>query len=62
MLSGNAKGNLVSTFGDQEYSILNALSSTHLQTKLSALQALQDQSYISNLIENERNLVKLVLL
>ena len=43
VLSGNEadatgkKSNLISTFGDQEYSILNALSSNQHQTKLSAL-------------------------
>ena len=42
VLSGDEQGNLVSTFGDQEYSILNALASVHQPTRLSALQALQD--------------------
>ena len=44
LLSGDSsesgKSNLISTFGDQEYSILNALASTHQPTKMSALQAL----------------------
>ena len=65
VLSGGASAsasNLISTFGDQEYSILNALSSAHQPTKLSALQALQDKSFIESLLENERALVKLVLL
>lgn len=54
--------NLISTFGDKEYSILSALASVHEQTKLSALQALQDLSFITGLQPNERGLVKLVLL
>ena len=53
---------LISTFGDQEYSILNALSSKHQQSKLSALQALQNESFINGLLESEVALVKLVLL
>ena len=64
VLSGGSTGetsNLISTFGDREYSILNALASAHEQTKLSALQALQDQSFISGLLSNERGLIKLVL-
>ena len=62
MLSGDEQGNLVSTFGDQEYSILNALASVHQPTKLSALQALQNKTFIEGLLPNERGLVKLVLL
>ena len=62
VLSGDEQGNLVSTFGDQEYSILNALASLHEPTKLSALKALQDKSFISGLLPNEVALVRLVLL
>lgn len=53
---------LVSTFGDKEYSILSALGSNRQATRLHALKAVEDMEFVKSLSENELLLVEFVIL
>jgi hypothetical protein len=57
-----AESGLICTFGDQDYSILNALSSERRQTRQSALQALSDKEFFSKLLQSEREIIQIILL
>ena len=56
------KSKLVTKFGDKEYTILSALGSSRKTTRANALQAINDPAFVKALSDNERELVKIVLL
>ena len=46
LLTGGAAKQCIATFGDKEFSIVNAVSSQAQGTKASALRALADKSFV----------------
>ena len=52
---------LISNFGDKEYSLLNSIASQSKITKLNAINAVIKPDFAAKLSQNERDLIKISL-